>query len=66
MVTLGIKAGGLSRERDYLREIGVPTTQMLEALPATRIRLTELRTSAQLVVTAQLYSATIWSDPRKS
>jgi hypothetical protein len=50
-VTLGIKAGGLSRVRGlHHKADGVPKAQLLETLPATRIRLFELRTSVQEVV----------------
>jgi hypothetical protein len=60
-VTLGIKAGGLSRGRAYRPEAsGVASRLLFETHPATRIRRTGLRTSVQLVVLSHLDNAHLW------
>ena len=57
-VTLGIKAGGLSTEGACRPEaLGVASTLLFETHPATRIRRTSLRTSAQLMVMSHLDNA---------
>ena len=57
---IGYKAGGLSREGACHPDLSeVATPQLLETHPATRIRRTKLRTSAQLEVTRYLDSATL-------
>ena len=60
-VTLGIKAGGLSRGRACRPEAsGVARRLLIETHPATRIRRTGLRTSVQLVVLSPLDNAHLW------
>ena len=60
-VTLGIKAGGLSRGRAYRPEAsGVASRLLFETHPATRIRRTGLRTSVQLVVMSHLDNTHLW------
>ena len=60
-VTLGIKAGGLSRGRACRPETaGVASRPSFETHPATRIRRTGLRTSVQLVVLSPLDNAHLW------
>ena len=60
-VTLGIKAGGLSREGACRPEAsGVASRLLFETHPATRIRRTGLRTSVQLVVLSHLDNAHLW------
>jgi len=55
---LGIKAGGLSRAGACRPDAsGVARALLLETLPATRIRRTELRTSAQGEVMSHLDNA---------
>ncbi len=55
---MGIKAGGLSRGGACRPEAsGVARTLLLETHPATRIRRTELRTSAQGEVMSYLDNA---------
>ena len=57
-VTLGIKAGGLSRGRACRPEAsGVARLLLIETHPATRIRRTGLRTSVQLMVLSPLDNA---------
>ena len=62
-VTLGIKAGGLSRRRACRPEAeasGVASRLLFETHPATWIRPTGLRTSVQLVVLSHLDNAHLW------
>ena len=60
-VTLGIKAGGLSRGRACRPGAsGVARLLLLETHPATRIRRTGLRTSVQLMVLAPLDNVHLW------
>jgi hypothetical protein len=57
-VTLGIKAGGLSRRGACRPEAaGVASPLLIETHPATRIRRTGLRTSVQLMVLSPLDNA---------
>jgi hypothetical protein len=60
-VTLGIKAGGLSRGRACRPEAsGVARRLLIETHPATRIRRTGLRTSVQLMVLSPLDNVHLW------
>jgi hypothetical protein len=60
-ITLGIKAGGLSRDGACRPEAsGVARSLLLETHPATQIRRTELRTSAQGEVMSHLDNACLW------
>ena len=66
MVTLGIKAGGLSRGRACRPEAsGVASRLLFETHPATRIRRTGLRTSVQLVMLSHLDNAHLWRIQEK-
>jgi len=60
-VTLGIKAGGLSRGRACRPGASeVASRLLIETHPATRIRRTGLRTSVQLVMLSPLDNAHLW------
>ena len=60
-VTLGIKAGGLSRRGACRpKALGVARLLLIETHPATRIRRAGLRTSVQLVVLSDLDNAHLW------
>lgn len=57
-VTLGIKAGGLSRRGACRPEVSeVASPPLFETHPATRIRRTGLRTSVQVMVLSPLDNA---------
>ena len=65
-VTLGIKAGGLSRGGACRPEAsGVARPLLIETHPATRIRRTDLRTSVQLVMLSHLDNAHLWRIQEK-
>ena len=65
-VTLGIKAGGLSRGRACRPEVsGVASRLLFETHTATRIRRTGLRTSVQLMVLSHLDNAHLWRIQKK-
>ena len=58
---MGIKAGGLSRVGACRPEAsGVARPLLIETHPATQIRRTELRTSAQAKVMSHLDNACLW------
>jgi hypothetical protein len=66
MVTLGIKAGGLSRDGACRPEVsGAARALLLETHPATRIRRTELHTSAQREMISHLDNACLWRIQEK-